>query len=380
MPHNNNNATEPYQMLRTKCKSMEAPSIPRISSKERKLALVQDVDRLKKRLRHEENIHRALERAFTRPLGSLPRLPPYLPPSTLELLAEVAVLEEEVVRLEEQIVVFRKGLYEEAVNISSAKKNVENSHFDSNDSEKDEQKYVIEAADMNSISPSKSQIDYGKEKENQSSSNSTRIKVQSPNQKQQTMRTPTKKLPLEKKTPEKSPETRKSQLHCRTYSQDNGEAKSLILQDERKLGDESPNAIAESMLKCLLSIFSRMSTSKNRLSMDKFPPFVPENGGGIELLDPYDVWPKFRKRDIGPYKNLCSVDARSINLNRTANSTFLIRRLRQVSSVLSSHFIAFQDYLAHYPVTQSVSSEYLLQSLPLSNCKRSLTKRSLLSG
>ncbi|KAK7293829.1 hypothetical protein RJT34_16704 [Clitoria ternatea] len=32
------------------------------SSRERKLALQQDVDRLKKQLRHEENIHRALKR------------------------------------------------------------------------------------------------------------------------------------------------------------------------------------------------------------------------------------------------------------------------------------------------------------------------------
>lgn len=41
---------------------------------------------------------------------------------TLELLAEVAVLEEEVVRLEEKIMLFRKGLYQEAVYISSSKK------------------------------------------------------------------------------------------------------------------------------------------------------------------------------------------------------------------------------------------------------------------
>ena len=39
------------------------------------------VDKLKTKLRHEENVHRALKRAFTRPLGALPRLPPYLPPS-----------------------------------------------------------------------------------------------------------------------------------------------------------------------------------------------------------------------------------------------------------------------------------------------------------
>lgn len=44
---------------------------------------------------------------------------------TLELLAEVAVLEEEVVRLEEQVVNFRQDLYHEAVYISSSKKNME---------------------------------------------------------------------------------------------------------------------------------------------------------------------------------------------------------------------------------------------------------------
>ncbi|KAK6130917.1 hypothetical protein DH2020_035342 [Rehmannia glutinosa] len=98
----------------------------RVSIRERKIALQQDVDKLKKRLRHEENVHRALERAFTRPLGALPRLPSYLPTHTLELLAEVAVLEEEVVRLEEKVVHFRQGLYQEAVYNSSSKKNIDN--------------------------------------------------------------------------------------------------------------------------------------------------------------------------------------------------------------------------------------------------------------
>jgi hypothetical protein len=44
------------------------------------------VDKLRKKLRHEENVHRALERAFTRPLGALPRLPPYLPSQVSALL------------------------------------------------------------------------------------------------------------------------------------------------------------------------------------------------------------------------------------------------------------------------------------------------------
>ncbi|XP_027908439.1 uncharacterized protein LOC114167533 [Vigna unguiculata] len=91
----------------------------RSSNRERKMALIQDVDKLKRKLRLEENVHRVLERAFTRPLGSLPRLPPYLPPHILKLVTEVAVLEEEVVRLEENVVNFRQALYQEAVYISS---------------------------------------------------------------------------------------------------------------------------------------------------------------------------------------------------------------------------------------------------------------------
>ncbi|GMG99345.1 hypothetical protein Nepgr_001185 [Nepenthes gracilis] len=86
------------------------------------------VDRLKKKLRHEENVHRALERVFTRPLGTLPRLPPYLPPYTLELLAEVAILEEEIVKLEELVELFRQGLYEETVCISSSRMNSTDFH------------------------------------------------------------------------------------------------------------------------------------------------------------------------------------------------------------------------------------------------------------
>ncbi|GAB2219062.1 hypothetical protein Drorol1_Dr00006689 [Drosera rotundifolia] len=97
----------------------------RVVNRERKSSLMQDVDKLKKKLKHEENVRRALERAFTRPLGSLPRLPAYLPPCILELLAEVAVLEEEVVRLEEQVVLFRQGLFRETVSISSLKLSTE---------------------------------------------------------------------------------------------------------------------------------------------------------------------------------------------------------------------------------------------------------------
>lgn len=45
----------------------------------------------------------------------------------MELLAEVAVLEEEVMRLEEQVVNFRQGLFQEAIISSNSKKSRESS-------------------------------------------------------------------------------------------------------------------------------------------------------------------------------------------------------------------------------------------------------------
>lgn len=103
-------------------------------------------------------------------------------------------------------------------------------------------------------------------------------------------------------------------------------------------GGESPNWISENILNCLMSILSRMSVSSNRLSLEKFPPLVrlsaQESDKGIELQDPYDIWPKVGKRDIGPYKHLCAIDAQSINADRKPNYVFLNRRLRYVSSML----------------------------------------------
>ncbi|XP_073137078.1 uncharacterized protein [Henckelia pumila] len=89
------------------------------SRRERKSALIQDVDELKKKLRHEESVHRALKRALNRPLGTLPPISTHLPQYTLELVAEVAVLEEEVVRLEERVVRFRQLLCKESVPMPS---------------------------------------------------------------------------------------------------------------------------------------------------------------------------------------------------------------------------------------------------------------------
>ncbi|KAM3710473.1 hypothetical protein ACB098_01G033400 [Castanea mollissima] len=319
----------------------------RTSSQERKIALQQDVDKLKKKLRHEENVHRALERAFNRPLGALPRLPPYLPANTLELLAEVAVLEEEVVRLEEQVVHFRQDLYQEAVHISSTKRSVENSAdsyapYPSKNHKSEQGKFstqnvVDSAASLRRHKPSLS--DDGRGKEDQSCTNSTRNQKGSSMHKSQTTKTPVKRPIISHISAEKRLNPQNLQLERRVKDQASLEAETL---DERLRlsGDDSPNRISENILKCLSSILLRLGSTKNRSGEENLPSFstlaARESSEETNYWDPYGICSEFGKRDIGPYKKLCQIEAGSINLNRTANSMFLLSRLKLLLGKLAS--------------------------------------------
>ncbi|CAJ2641041.1 unnamed protein product [Trifolium pratense] len=279
----------------------------KISSKDRKMALQQDVDRLKNKLRHEENIHKALERALNRPLGALPRLPPYLPPYTLGLVAEVAVLEEEIRRLEEKVLYFRQNLHQEAVYMSSSKMKLEHSepthvnNANTNDSTK-LSNVVASATRPKTTFPEDRQG-----KEIQSFTHSYKLNKQSICKGQMA------KIPIDNKSLQKCSEPPKKQQQ-------------ELLRNNRlqeiPQGDESPNTISENIVKCLTSILLRMST----------PPLRPLKSKncieGTEFLDPYGIL-EFGNRDIGPYKQLsASIEAHSFNPTQTAKSLFLLHRLK----------------------------------------------------
>lgn len=300
----------------------------RKANREKKMDLLQDVDKLKRKLRHEENVHRALERAFTRPLGALPRLPSYLPRHTLELLAEVAVLEEEVVRLEEQVVSFRQGLYQEAVYLSS-KRNLESPNNNENSpvrSTKHQRSKSMSQHELSSMitPPKKHQasprpnlnsvtkpVDVGG-KENQTSSNGLKDKkdTKSPEKKLGRFLTSDKKKnPLIKvddrlADQDKAHESVSESLQCGTAA----------------------NRVSEDLLKCLVSIILRISSSKDI------------------VLDPYRNCSEWRTRELGAYKNLCSVDASSIDLGKRINALFLIHRLKFLLNKLS---VVNLDGLSH---------------------------------
>lgn len=330
------------------------------SRRERKLALQQDVDKLKKKLRHEENVHRALERAFTRPLGALPRLPPYLPSQTLALLAEVAVLEEEVVRLEEQVVNFRQGIYQEAI-IFSSSSSTKNAHL-TGGAEGCVPAQLMPSSPNSEFSPT---IHHGSDraparsspngkqtprkpipapanqddrpgsgagKENQSCRNS-RL---SPSQKLAKSRMPAAAPEKRRAAPQtiSAVPDRKGIADAASDSVNSGK----LSQD----GSSAPNRLSEELLSCLLTIFSQMGSSAAAPAdeeQQQQQPLSPSVSGSSEEdaypQDPYGIL-ELGSRDVGPYKRLHVIDAASFDRNALASNTLLARRLKALLRKLAS--------------------------------------------
>ncbi|KAJ0754179.1 putative ternary complex factor MIP1, leucine-zipper [Helianthus annuus] len=406
------------EVPRCKSKAAGKPILNRrLTRTERKLALLEDVDKLKKKLRQEENVHRALERAFSRRLGTLPHLPPYLPPQTLELLAEVAVLEEEVVRLEEEVVSFRHGLYQEAVGLSSRI----NINSDNNSLEPLEQsaktgdgsvemasessKLSQQKVPLNSLSRSaSSRLSYSNRigtdvlnrvveikpadlkksdsvisddgvlgKENRSSANSNSKVKSSPERVPEEMPSLVRKPQIKFETAGKcSPPKPQNRLADQEKAQESCSSSSS---GDRIVEAESEcNKISENVLKCLIGIFLRLSKLKAKtMDAEAFSNLmsVDLTGGdqGPAFRDPYGVCLKSKRRDIGPYKDLFAIEAGSIDFKKKMNASLLIRRLKLLLEKLASvnlEGLTHQQKLAFWINTYNICmmNAYLEHGIP----------------
>ncbi|XP_074286476.1 uncharacterized protein LOC141611757 isoform X2 [Silene latifolia] len=373
----------------------KATSFGSQTSREKKLTLLEDVDKLKKKLTDEENIHKALKRAFNRPVGALSRLPPYLPPNTQELLAELAVLEEEITRLEEQAVNYRQDLYQEAVFICS-KKNLDNpmDYFEritsqvSRDEQSDSEKSLASVARTASTSSDQSSLSLGRTASTSSDIVSDQIErsfsdsvygkraTNEPNSlgsldngkgsEVQTHGSFNRSPPVvsrhrqrctdhladwnpdehsflvnsSKKGKGKENQTRSlSERLCRvktpvrksslkrqpSQKSDNSPRKQPV--NKALGGDSEPNKISEDIMKCLCSIFTKLSNKDDKKTQVPFSLSIVSDQD-MELQDPYGSVIELKKRDIGVYKHLCIVDAISIDLKRKRDALFLLHKLK----------------------------------------------------
>ncbi|GMH25533.1 hypothetical protein Nepgr_027376 [Nepenthes gracilis] len=182
----------------------------------------------------------------------------YLPPQTLKLLVEMAVLEEEVDKLEE---LFRQGLYQETVCISLSMRNSIDFHdamvYAMPNTEMEEPTNSTQANGNSPVSNVTPHAVDERGKENlHCTTISSKNKQHSPTS--PAVRMPVKCPPTENKRIEKPLDPQKLQVECREHNQKDEVVTTLILQNERRLGDDSLKIISESILKCLMSIFLRM--------------------------------------------------------------------------------------------------------------------------
>ncbi|XP_020585137.1 uncharacterized protein LOC110027864 [Phalaenopsis equestris] len=305
--------------------------------KEGKIALLQDVDKLRKKLKLEENVHRALERALTKPLA-LPRLPPNLPSHILELLAEVAVLEKEVLKLEEQVLNFRQCLYHEAIYISSTKRIMENgtdlchvgfSSQKSKNSEQSKAQSLLANSDPSTGSNSPSMRWYSDRYPNQSSSNRFANEKRFP-------------MKLISSFAEDSIKNIKQTVAKKASGSRVLDSQQEFLQTNKEKVSEDindANKLSEEILRCLLSILARISLPKSTAAENKILPSVLvscDNLKDEELQDPYSICTEFGRRDIGPYKHLHAVDSSSFDNNIFSKFSSLYHRLKLLLGKLAS--------------------------------------------
>lgn len=115
------------------------------------------------------------------------------------------------------------------------------------------------------------------------------------------------------------------QLEYRLEGQEKAEESCSGSSNDRLLdADITPNKVSEDTVRCLSSIFVRISTLKEKV--------VDSHGsyGENQFWDPYGTRSELRDIDIGPYKHHCAIEASSVDLNRTTNALFLIHRLKYV--------------------------------------------------
>lgn len=119
---------------------------------------------------------------------------------------------------------------------------------------------------------------------------------------------------------------------------------------DKETSSEKPNVLSEELIKCLIGIFLDI----NQASHDREgSAVVPKlglsciNSKGFAInqnaskLDPYGILPDLDGsiRDIGPYKNLIQITRSSLDINRFTECKPALRKLRLIPGSLNKQYI-----------------------------------------
>ncbi|KAI3949653.1 hypothetical protein MKW92_026949 [Papaver armeniacum] len=222
----------------------------KISGKQNKKELEKEVSILNKMLDHEEMVHDILEHAMHRSHGSRLPIPSFLPPQTKELLTELAMVEDEIAKLEGEVRNLENGVSHEKKICKELSKSKE---WQQGNLMKNI-KFDLQSPQQNPKLTNTTKTD---KKEN--SGNDQEIGGM-------------QRLSLSPMRPPRNQTSKSAELAKHTSF--NLPLKSLQKQSPSPLQDinshkSQPNKLSESIMKCLIFIFVRLMRTSRALELEK---------------------------------------------------------------------------------------------------------------
>ncbi|XP_021278739.1 uncharacterized protein LOC110412519 [Herrania umbratica] len=355
----------------------------KLSGQQKREALEREVSMLQKMLNQEEKMHEILTRVHQQEDCSSISIPNFLPPKMKELLAELAMVEGEITRLESQISQLQLGLKQEQEVTKETKSKQWQpgslmSHIQGHPSSTSNQnpikqggqeKMAFETKALHFISKAiKGDYTLSDFSVNERMGNSRVLSDQKENQYQGEVkfqeRIPRKsgllKAPSPLRDPRYSSPKPRERVSESSWDLPPKSLSSTLLADENSQ-NWHPNKLSENTMKCLNFIFIRLLRTSRAMELEKSGPLTrsmntplssrsfrventlnPKSSLALQKesrqQDPYGIFDTEESipRDVGPYKNLVVFTSSSIDPKCISSSSSipLLKKLRVLMSNL----------------------------------------------
>ncbi|KAG8644627.1 hypothetical protein MANES_11G148700v8 [Manihot esculenta] len=368
----------------------------KISGQQMREALEREVSALQQMLKQEEKVHEILEHLHNKgDHGSGISIPNFLPPKAKELLAELAMVESEIIRLESQISQLQKGLKREQEIAKETKpkqwqpgssvNNLQNHLWSSTmpsplNRSIIQEKMAFETKALHFISKAikgdYNLNDFTVSDKMGSSRLFPDLKEYQFNEEVKFQeRLPRKSGMLKSPSPLRdprhpSPKPREKNVEFSSEHLPKS-LSNAILSEENNIQQCQPNKLSENIIKCLNFIYSRLLRASRAMELEKSGPIsrslqsslisrsfrtdTSSNTKSNLVLqkesrqqDPYGIFDMEESipRDVGPYKNLVIFTSSSMDPKFISSSSSipLLRRLRVLMNNLQTVDLRFSTY------------------------------------
>ncbi|CAA2953645.1 Hypothetical predicted protein [Olea europaea subsp. europaea] len=367
-------------------------------------------------LAHEQKVHEFLQELQNRQDGSSIRIPNYLPPKMKELLTELDMVENEIVRLESQISLLQSEVKNEK-ELNSMQWQLRENPKDNNGNKsrrRSNEKTMFEAKGLHFISKAiKGDYNLSDFRKNEKGKNPKGLSDHKENNFHDEIGIPCDKVSKRSGMLKPASPFRNIRHPTPTPRRDrNLDIPTDILQnvmstpihsEEQSIHKCSPNKLSENIMKCLIFIFVRLHRTSRTMELEKSGPiarsmnfsqsFRAETSLNSKTSfmfqkdsrqqDPYGIFYSEESitRDIGPYKNLVRFASSSMDPKciQDSSSVPLFQKLKGLMNSLQMvdlRFLSHEQKLAFWIniYNASVMHGFLQYGIPTSATPGKLLK------